>query len=282
MTTPIDLAILAALDEEIESLSSVLTDARTESTGAFSVLRGRLGGCEVLVGRTGIGKVNAALHTQSVILQYRPRAIFFTGVAGSLVPALKVGDLVVATQAIQHDYDLTAFDRTRGFVPIGSDAKSVSPEFFAQAEEILGKPSMDRLQGVSYFETSPALRHLAFRAYDEIARRESVPPALAGAVASGDQFIADFADRERIQRAFGALCVEMEGAAAAHACFLSGTPFLLLRFISDAADGTAAIQFDTLARGVAALTADLIGEIANLFSQETRLSPSPSAPALTI
>ncbi|HEV7669959.1 MAG TPA: 5'-methylthioadenosine/adenosylhomocysteine nucleosidase [Thermoanaerobaculia bacterium] len=282
MTTPIDLAILAALDEEIESLSAQLTEPQAESTGAFSVLRGRLGGCEVLVGRTGIGKVNAALHTQSVILQYRPRAIFFTGVAGSLVPALKVGDLVVATQAIQHDYDLTAFDRTRGFVPIGSDVKSISPEFFARAEEILGKPSMDRLQGVSYFETSPALRHLAFRAYDIIARKKPMPPALAGAVASGDQFIADFADRERIQRAFGALCVEMEGAAAAHACFLSGTPFLLFRFISDSADGTAAVQFDALAREVAARTADLIREIANLYSQEPGLSPSPNASVLAV
>lgn len=282
MTTPIDLAVLAALDEEIESLGAALTDTRSESTGAFSVLRGRLGGCEVLVGRTGIGKVNAALHTQSVTLQYQPRAIIFTGVAGSLVPALKVGDLVVATQAIQHDYDLTAFDRTPGFVPIGSDMNSVSPEFSAQAQRILGKPSFDRLQGVSYFETSPALRHLAFRAYDTIARKKSMPPALAGAVASGDQFIADFASRERIQRAFGALCVEMEGAAAAHACFLSGTPFLLLRFISDAADGSAAVQFDALAREVAARTADLIGEIANLFSQEPGFSPSSKDSLLAV
>ena len=274
MTVPLDLAILAALDEEIESLRGVLSDVRSESTGAFSVLRGRLEGCEVLVGRTGIGKVNAALHTQAVLLQYRPRAILFTGVAGSLVPGLKVGDLVVATQAIQHDYDLTAFDRSRGFVPIGSDVKSASPEFFAQAEEILGKPSMDRLQGVSYFETSPVLRQLAFRAYDRIAQRKPMPPALAGAVASGDQFIADFADRERIQRTFGALCVEMEGAAAAHACFLSGTPFLLLRFMSDAADGSAAVHFEALAREVAALTADLVGEIAILLHASTTDSAS--------
>ena len=268
MTAPIDIAILAALDEEIESLSAGLSDTRTESTGALSVIRGRLGGCEVIVGRTGIGKVNAALHTQSVIIQYRPRAILFTGVAGSLVAALKVGDLIVATHAIQHDYDLTPFDRAPGFVPIGSDVKSSAPEFFAQALKVLGKQSLERLQGVSYFETSPALRRLAFQAYDTISKKHDLPPALAGAVASGDQFIADFTRRERIQRSFGALCVEMEGAAAAQACFLSGTPFLLLRVISDAADGSAAVQFDALAREVAARTAELIGEIANLFFRE--------------
>src|SRR6185295_7504736 len=97
MDQPIDLAILAALDEELEAIQTRLSDARIENVGTFQVTRGRLGGCEVIVDRTGIGKVNAALHTQSVLFRYRPKAIVFTGVAGALVPLLKIGDLVVAT-----------------------------------------------------------------------------------------------------------------------------------------------------------------------------------------
>jgi adenosylhomocysteine nucleosidase len=270
MGTSIDLAILAALDEEIQSLRAKLSDTRNESAGAFHVTRGRLGGCEVILARTGIGKVNAALHTQTVISQYRPRAILFTGVAGTLVSALGIGDLVVATQAVQHDYDLTPFDRAPGFVPIGTDLESGAPAFFAEALRVLGKQSVDRLQGLSYFETSPYLRSLAFSAYDTISKTHDLPAAMAGTVASGDQFVADSVGRLRIQRTFGALCVEMEGAAAAQVCFLSGTPFLLLRFISDAADGSAPTSFDQFAREVANRSADLLEAISSQFFRQKR------------
>jgi adenosylhomocysteine nucleosidase len=270
MEQTVDLAILAALTEEIQSIHSKLVDARMDRVGAFEVTRGRLAGCEVIVGRTGIGKVNAALHTQFVISHYRPRAILFTGVAGSLVPQLQVGDLVVATQAIQHDYDLTAFDRAPGFVPIGTDLESGAPELFAEALRVLGKPSVDRLQGLSYFETSPALRRLAFLAYDAVAKRQDLPAAIAGTIASGDQFVADTSTRQRIQRTFGAICVEMEGAAAAQACFLSGTPFLLLRVISDTADGSAPTTFDRFAREVATRNAELLEEMAGRLTSDFR------------
>ena len=278
MEQPIDLAILSALDEEIDCIHTKLSDARTESAGAFQVTRGRLSGCEVIVGRTGIGKVNAALHTQSVILQYRPRAVIFSGVAGTLVPLLKIGDLVIATQAVQHDYDLTPFDRAPGFVPIGTDIESGAPALFAEALRVLGRPSVDRLQGLSYFETSPDLRRLAFLAYDTVAKRHDLPAAIAGTIASGDQFVADSAERQRIQRTFGALCVEMEGAAAAQACFLSGTPFWLLRVISDAADGSAPASFDQFARDVAMRNADLLEEMAGRFVREKQ-APSIVATA---
>lgn len=268
MDPTIDLAILAALDEELEAIQAKLSDPRIENVGAFQVTRGRLGGCEVIVDRTGIGKVNAALHTQSVIFRYRPSAILFTGVAGALVPLLKIGDLVVATQAVQHDYDLTPFDRAPGFVPIGTDLESGTPALFAEALRVLGKQSVDRLQGLSFFETCPNLRRLAFLAYDAVSVRRDLPVATAGTIASGDQFVADAAKRKSIQRTFGALCVEMEGAAAAQACFLSATPFLLLRVISDSADGSAPTTFDRFAKEVATRNAELLEEIAHLFFRE--------------
>ena len=270
MTTGVDLAILAALDEEVEAISSELVEPQVEEIGPFHVMHGRLGGCEVVVGRTGIGKVNAAVHVQSVIARFRPRAIIFTGVAGALVPGLRIGDLVFATLAIQHDYDLTAFNRAPGFVPIGGDIKSSAPELLAEATRVLGQQSVDRLQGIAYFETDANLRRLAFSAYDSVRASMEFPFAVAGPVASGDQFVADSAVRQRIQRDFGAVCVEMEGAAAAHACYLSGTPFLLIRAVSDTADGSAVESFEPLARTVAKRAAELVKEIAaRIFRDKT-------------
>ncbi len=262
MTPTPHLAILAALEEELESVHDRLVDPIPEPLGSFQALRGRFGGCDVVVARTGIGKVSAALHTQSILSHCRPRAVLFTGVAGSLVPWLKVGDLVIGTQAIQHDYDLTAFDRAPGFVPIGADLESGTPTLYAEAMRVLGKQSVERLQGVAYFDTSPELRRLAFEAYDELASRREMPAAVAGTIASGDRFVADPGERRRIQRMFGALCVEMEGAAAAQVCYLGGVPFLLLRAISDEVEGAAAQSFDRFAREAAARNAELLEGVA--------------------
>ena len=172
---------------------------------------GELEGRPVVVVRSGIGKVNAAVTTL-LLLQRGVERVVFVGVAGALDPALKVGDIVVSTDAVQHDVDATALGYAPGEVPGESPA----------------------------WEADAALRGLALAA----AALEGVG-VVAGRVVSGDQFIASANKVAALRAAYGAACAEMEGASAAQVCAKWRVPFVIVRSISDTADGGAEVDFRT-------------------------------------
>jgi adenosylhomocysteine nucleosidase len=213
--------IIGALPEELEALHADLEGVREHHDGGYAIYSGTLFGQPVLLAKSGVGKVNAALLTL-LLLQRGARRIVFTGVAGALAPTLEVGDLVVSTDAVQHDVDATAFGYAPGQVP--------------------GSPPV--------FAADPALRALAVRA------AQGLPGVrvLEGRVASGDQFIHDRAQVARLRTAFAAACVEMEGAAVAQVCAKWGVPFVIIRAMSDRADGSAETDFAAFSR-LAAVTA---------------------------
>jgi adenosylhomocysteine nucleosidase len=218
-STDAPIAILGAMPEEISALLSAL-DGRSEShAGGHEVHSGVLEGRRVLIVRCGIGKVNAAAVAQLLVLR-QPRALIFTGVAGAVDPELRVGDIVVASDALQHDVDVTALGYEPGLVP--------------------GEPLSWR--------SDPLLTELAVSAAAGLTDVRVV----TGRVASGDQFVADPLRTASLRERFGASCVEMEGAAVAQVCARAGVPFVIIRSISDSADHDAQVsfrEFTTLAAG---------------------------------
>lgn len=202
--------IMGAMPEEIALLLASLEAIESLERAGFTLYRGRLDGKAVLLAQCGIGKVNAAALTQTMLLEGVARLIF-TGVAGALEPSLEVGDLVVSSDALQHDVDVSALGYGLGEVP--------------------GEPLS--------WSADPQLRELALEAAEQLPDVQTV----SGRVLSGDQFVASAEKGRSLRETFGGVCAEMEGAAVAQICAKANIPFVIIRSISDTADHRANIDF---------------------------------------
>lgn len=217
-------AVIGAMEAEVARLRRSMPGAREERSGPFAWLRGGLEGNEVLLAECGIGKVNAAALAQALLAAGATRVIF-TGVAGAVDPELRVGDIVVSSDAVQHDVDVTGLGYRPGEVPNSGAAWAADPELIEAA-----RAAAEELAGVR---------------------------VLVGRVASGDTFVADAATSARLREGFGAACAEMEGAAVAQICAKWGAPFVIVRSISDGADHAAELSFREFTE-VAAANADQV------------------------
>ena len=174
---------------------------------------GILNGKEVVIVKCGVGKVNAAVCTQILADCYQVEAVINTGVAGSLRAEINIGDIVVSTDALQHDMDATGFGYEPAEIP---------------------------LMGKKTFEADASLRSLIAETCREVNPEIGV---FEGRVVSGDQFISDGDVKDRLVRMFAPYCTEMEGAAIAQAAWLNQIPFVIIRAISDKADGRAHMDY---------------------------------------
>lgn len=223
------IGIIGAMDSELETLLAAMTEKKQETLYGLTFTTGTLDGCAVVLVKAGIGKVNAARCTQLLIDRFSPSAIVNTGIAGGLAPGLSVGDVVVASGVLQHDFDVTAFGHAKGYLCTGGDdtAATVFPAdealsgcFAAAAQAILGEGHVHR-----------------------------------GLIATGDQFISGAEHKSALYGEFRAMAAEMEGGAIAQVAAMDGVPFAVIRSISDLADGTAADSFDTFEKHAADVSA---------------------------
>lgn len=242
------IGIIGAMDIEVRLLTSRMTGAdgvgEAEKTTIASVTYydGQIDGVNVVVVRSGIGKVNAALCAQRLVLLFGVSHIINTGIAGAVAHGLSVLDMVISSDAMYHDFDVTPFGYQSCVVP--------------QME-------------VSDFVADEKLVSLASKAFEELsADKESGfegHKLVTGRVASGDQFISSQVQKAHIRTLCNPACVEMEGAAIAHACYLNKVPFLIIRCISDMADdggeSTYSFNEDTAAKMSAELVLKLIAQI---------------------
>ena len=205
--------LIGAMPEELERLVALAEGVRRERHGPFELVRGALDGRPVVMATCGIGKVNAAALAQALASLGVARVIV-TGVAGAVDPALRVGDIVVSRDAVQHDVDVTGLGYAAGEVP--------------------GEPLV--------WQADPTLRAAALAAAEAVARRDSVR-AVLGRIASGDVFVADPLRAAQVREGFGASCAEMEGAAVAQVCARWGLPWVVVRSVSDSADQSAEVDF---------------------------------------
>lgn len=205
--------IIGAMDEEVDTLKNALSGAKITTIGGMDFCEGTLDGEPVVIVRCGVGKVNAGNCAQLLISFFGVERVINTGVAGSLDASIDIGDIVVSTDAVQHDFDLTPLGYAPGeMVGIGSAA----------------------------FPADADLRERAVNAVRECAPEVHV---FEGRVCTGDQFISSAEQKETITAKFGGLCCEMEGGAIAQICFGNNIPFVIIRAISDKADGSAEMDY---------------------------------------
>ncbi|MEG0502598.1 MAG: 5'-methylthioadenosine/adenosylhomocysteine nucleosidase [Cellulosilyticaceae bacterium] len=209
------IGIIGAMDEEVEILKSLLHITDTVTQAGMTFYKGILHNQEIILARSGIGKVNAAVCAQLMITLFDIDYLINSGVAGTLHASINQGDIVISTDAVQHDVDVTALGDPLGEIP--------------------------RL-GITFFKADEALISLAEKATDNLSF-EGVT-TFKGRVASGDQFVAGGALKDRIQSHFAPSAVEMEGAAIAHVAYLNSVPYVIIRSISDKADGSADLSYE--------------------------------------
>lgn len=233
------IGIIGAMQVEIDLLIERLRDRRETNVGDLRFFEGTLAGRDVVVVRCGVGKVNAAMCTQALIDRFSPACVINTGVAGALEDDLAVGDLVVSTDLVQHDMDVTGLGYEPGYIPeLGTDAT------FA---------------GIGSFDTDERLRSALCEAASDVEPGITVQ---LGRIASGDQFVCTQELRDHVIATFGASCVEMEGAAIAQVCWRNGVPFVVARTISDTADASSSVEYrmheQEMAERCAAIVARMI------------------------
>lgn len=222
-------AVIGAMECEVSLLCGLLENRREYRVGKFVFHRGMIGGTDVVVARAGVGKVNAAVCTATLISKFSPAFVVNTGCMGGIDPILRQNDVVAATDTVEYDITYGSLGTPDGviFLPDGSEA-----DCFACDAEIT-----DRL----------------CEAVERCGRA-----AHRGRIVSGDKFVSDPGFRSYLRERFGASGCEMEGAAAAHACALANVPFGLVRSVSDTADGDAGVSFETFAEGASRLSAQIV------------------------
>jgi adenosylhomocysteine nucleosidase len=206
------IGIIGAMKEEIALFLEHMEQVETTEKARIQFLEGLLHNQRIVLCKSGVGKVNAAVTTQILIDTYGVDSIIFTGVAGAVHPDLNVGDIVISSELMQHDMDVTALGFPRGTIPY---------------------------EEVSLFVSDERLKQAALDASNELFPGQ----VQVGRVLSGDQFIAS---RDTVAKLYSELqgtCTEMEGAAVAQVCAMNSIPQVVIRSMSDKADGSAEVNF---------------------------------------
>lgn len=234
------VGVLCALAQELAFLIDNLDSDGIHDVAGMRFHTGRLDGRPVVLAQAGMGKVNAAIATTLLIERFGARLVVFSGIAGGLDPALAIGDVVIADHVVQHDAGHHGPD---GFVAY----QAGHLPFFNPTEQ-LGLAA-----DVSMIRTVRAeLAELVLAPLSRAAGGSDLPPRLTvGRVLTGDQFVNSEVLRERLFTQFGALAVEMEGAAMAQACSAFGVRWLVIRALSDLAGHESHFDIHVFAEEVA-------------------------------
>jgi len=217
------------MEEEVKLFKENMKDIVITKKAGMDFYKGVLHGKELVLVRCGIGKVNAAVCSQILVDVFGVNKVIFTGVAGGLVPQVDVGDVVISTDCVQHDFDATTFGYKLGEIP--------------------------RLNKME-FEASRDLIDLAVKSAESL---KGFPEVFTGRVLSGDVFVADKSKALQLGQTFNGLCVEMEGAAVAQVRYLNEVEFVIIRSMSDKADGSAHEDFETFVNTAAENALKLVG-----------------------
>lgn len=205
------IGIIFAMQEELIELKKYLHINNEKKIYDLIFYEATLNNQNIILTESGIGKTNAARTTQILIDYYKPEAIFNIGVAGGIAKNLKVGDIIISTSLVQHDFDITAFNHPKGYIPNIGNTIPIDNNLLNTTKIILDT------NNISYKE---------------------------GVIASGDIFCTKESMATKINTQFKALCVEMEGASIAQTAHLSKTPCLVIRSISDCPDNNNKVAYE--------------------------------------
>lgn len=230
------LGIIGAMSIEVESLKESIRGLTGSVHAGMTFYEGKLEGLDVVVVVCGVGKVNAALCVQVLRDCYQVTHIVNTGVAGSLCAQLDIGDFVVSKDAMYHDFNCSPLNYKPGQVP---------------GMSVLAFPADETL--INYAYTAAQNVH-----------KDHVR---IGRVASGDQFVCEKNQKQRIIDLTGALCTEMEGTAIAQAAWRNEVPFVIIRAISDKADDSAQMDYPVFEAIAAKRCADVTRQLARQLNE---------------
>ena len=225
------IGIIGAMEVEVESLKAAMTIKNTVNKASMEFFEGTIGTTEVVVVRSGICKVNAGICVQILVDTFGVTHVLNTGVAGSLDARINIGDIVLSTDAAYTAVDATIFGYKKGEIP---------------------------QMGVLSF---PADRELIEKAKAAIKTAAPDLGVFEGRVCSGDQFIAEKDVKDSIIKDLGGMCCEMEGSGIAQACYLNKIPFVIIRAISDKADGSDVMDYPEFEKKAAKDCAALVMEM---------------------
>lgn len=223
------VGIIFAMNEELLELKKLLKVEKEYNIFDLTFYEASINDVYIVMVQSGVGKVNAARCTQILIDNIKVDYIFNIGVAGGISDKLNVGDIVIGEKLVQHDFDITAFNHEKGYIP-GVGVYIDSDEYLVKLSKSV---SFDNLNIIS------------------------------GVIASGDIFCTDYMMGKKINNKFSALCVEMEGASIAQVCYLSHIPFLVLRSISDTPNNNNVITYEEFLEDSSKKIANVMFEILN-------------------
>jgi len=209
------IGIIGAMDEEVLQIVNEMEVEKVENKASMTFNMGKLSGKDVVIVRSGIGKVNAAVCTQILVDDFGVDYVINTGIAGSLKSEIDIADIVISDDVLHHDMDASGFGYALGQIP--------------------------RMETLSF----KADEKLIALAKDSCAHVIPQVGVHIGRIVSGDQFISNKEVKDKIISNFSGYCTEMEGAAIAQAAYLNKVPFLILRAISDKADDSATMDYPT-------------------------------------
>ena len=227
----IQYGIIGAMDEEVDKLQQEMEVHVEKEIAGLHFYQGLLENKSVVLVKSGIGKVNAAICTQILISEFKVEKVINTGVAGALGEDLNILDIVVSTELQQYDVDAREFGYSLGEIP---------------------------RMATSIFTAEP---YLVNKAYAKGIKRFGENVVKKGKIVSGDTFVSSITMKQRLEKDFEAICTEMEGASIAHACYMNQVPFVVIRAISDKADGSANNNYKTFVEEAAFRSKELVKDI---------------------
>ena len=206
------IGIIGAMKIEVDELKANIKEPIKEVISGIEYCAGNLYGKEVVVAACGIGKVNAAVCTQTMILKYKIDMIINTGIAGGMSPKINIGDIVIGSALVQHDVDTSPLGDPVGFISgINRVEIPCTDSLIKKLENAAG-----RIKGIKMHK---------------------------GIIATGDQFIGEKEKLYKIVDRFGAIACEMEGASIGHVCYINKVDFAVVRAISDNADSESSMDY---------------------------------------
>ena len=226
-----NIGIIVAMDEEREEIINLMKDTEVKQVYNLRFIKGTIEGKQCILIKCGVGKVNAARATQVMLDHFKIDYVINIGVGGSLNSLLDIGDVVIAKKVVQHDFDITAFGHSKGYITgVGAFIES-DAELLEEFSEVL--------------ENMP----------------EKTYKTKVGIIATGDIFCTESWMKDKIRAKFDADVVDMECAAIGQVCYLNEKPFIAIRSISDTPNGDNVKIYDNNIKFASKRCANVLKEI---------------------
>lgn len=234
MQSKAQIGIIGAMQIEIDGLKALMENKSVKTISGIEFVSGEIFGKQIVTAVCGIGKVFAAICTQTMILEYAPDVIINSGVAGTLTDELSIGDVAVACDVVQHDMDTT---------PLGDELGLISG------------------LNIVHIPTSENVSSVLVKCVNEIGLNTKL-----GTIATGDCFMNDPERKQKIAEHFGAVACEMEGGAVAQTCYINTVSFCVIRAISDGGDENSHLDYQTFVKLAAERSIEVIRKFIKIWN----------------